>query len=96
MKKHIVTLLIAGAIGLAGQLAVAQGMGMGAPNFAGLDADSNGELSVEELSALPFFRNGQASPEQVLTRWDTDSSGTVSEEEFNNRPAMGMGMGMGG
>ena len=51
-----------------------------------------GELTAEELGALPF---GDAS--QILTAWDTDSNGTVSEEEFNNRPAMGMGgMGMGG
>lgn len=95
MTKQLTTLLLAATMGLAGQAAVAQGMGMGPPNFAGIDTDSNGELSADEIAALPFVQGGQQTADQVLTRWDTDSSGTVSEEEFNSR-AMGMGMGMGG
>ena len=71
------------------------GMGMGAPNFSAMDADSNGELSPEEIAALPFVQSGNGQADQILTQWDTDDSGTVSEEEFNNQPAMGMGMGMG-
>ncbi len=93
--KAITTLSVAATIALAAQFAFAQGMGMGAPNFAAIDADSNGELTAEELAALPFVQNGNAQADQILTQWDSDSSGTVSEEEFNNRPAMGMGMGMG-
>ena len=87
------TLLATLATALTSQLANAQGMGMGPPNFASLDANSDGELSAEEIAALPFVRGGQATAEQILTQWDTDSNGRVSEEEFNNRPAMGMGMG---
>lgn len=73
------------------RLAIAQGMGMGAPNFASIDTDSDGELSAEELAALPFVQNGNAQVDQILTQWDTDSSGTISEQEFSDRPAMGMG-----
>lgn len=93
--KAITTLSVAAAMALASQLTHAQGMGMGAPNFSAIDTDSNGELTAEELAALPFVQNGNAQADQILTQWDSDSSGTVSEEEFNNRPAMGMGMGMG-
>ena len=91
--KRTITLLLAAAMALMAQLAAAQGMGMGAPNFSAMDTDSNGELSAEELAALPFVQSGNAQADQILTQWDTDDSGTVSEEEFNNRPAMGMGMG---
>ncbi len=93
MKKILMSL--AGlSLTLGAQLASAQGMG--APNFAGMDTDSNGELSAEELAALPFVQSGNVSADQLMTNWDTDGSGTVSEAEFNNR-AMGMGgMGMGG
>ena len=94
MMKQLTKLPLAVTMVLVGQFAIAQGMGMGVPSFAGIDTDSNGELSAEEIAALPFVQGGQVSADQVLTRWDTDSSGTVSEEEFNNR-AMGMGMGMG-
>jgi len=90
--KTITTLFAAIAMSFAAQLVSAQGMGMGAPDFATMDADSDGELSAEELAALPFVQSGNAQVDQVLTNWDTDSSGTVSEAEFNSR-AMGMGMG---
>ena len=93
--KGIMTTLLAAALALSSQLAIAQGMGMAAPNFSAMDADSNGELSPEEIAALPFVQSGNIQADQILTQWDTDNSGTVSEEEFNNRPAMGMGMGMG-
>ena len=93
--KAITISSVAAAMALTAQLALAQGMGMGAPTFSSIDADSNGELTAEELAALPFVQNGNAQADQILTQWDSDSSGTVSEEEFNSRPAMGMGMGMG-
>ena len=71
----------------------AQGMGgMDAQNFAAMDTDSDGELTLEELLASPNFNENQAP--QRLEAWDTDDSGTVSEEEFINRPRGG-GMGMG-
>ncbi len=91
--KTITTLFAAIAMSFAAQLVSAQGgMGMGAPDFATMDTDSDGELSVEELAALPFVQSGNAQADELLTNWDTDSSGTVSEAEFNSR-AMGMGMG---
>ena len=31
-----------------------------------------------------------------MTAWDADGNGSVSEEEFNNRPQGMGGMGMGG
>jgi hypothetical protein len=88
--KTITTLFAAIAMSFAAQLVSAQGMG--APDFATMDADSDGELSVDELAALPFVQSGNAQADELLTTWDTDSSGTVSEAEFNSR-AMGMGMG---
>lgn len=88
------TCKLAGAvIAFAAQFASAQGMGgMGAQNFAAVDTDGDGELTLEELLASPNFNENQAR--QRLETWDTDDSGTVSEEEFNNRPRGG-GMGMG-
>ncbi len=91
--KTITTLFAAIAMSFAAQLVSAQGgMGMGAPPFADMDADGDGELSAEELAALPFVQSGNVQVDEILTNWDTDSSGTVSEAEFNSR-AMGMGMG---
>ena len=78
---------------LAVEFVSAQGMGgMDAQNFATMDTDSDGELTLEELLAAPNFNENQAP--QRLEAWDTDDSGTVSEEEFINRPR-GDGMGMG-
>ena len=65
MTKHFLKLLLAAAIGLGAQGALAQGMGMGAPSFAAMDSDSNGELSAEEIAALPFVQGGQVSADQV-------------------------------
>jgi hypothetical protein len=83
----------------AAQVASAQGMGggmggmggMGGQNFAAIDADSNGELTLQELLAAPNINENQA--QQRLDAWDADDNGTVSEMEFNNRPRGGMGMG---
>ena len=96
--KNIAITLAGCAMALGAQLVSAQGMGMGMGqlSFANIDSDGNGELSSEELAALPFVQSGNISADQLMTNWDTDSSGGVSETEFNNR-AMGMGgMGMGG
>ncbi len=84
------------AIFLAGLLAacaaqVASAQGMGGQNFATIDSDSNGALTLEELLAAPNITENQAP--RRLEAWDTDGNGTVSEEEFNNRPRGGMGMG---
>ncbi|MFL2554876.1 MAG: hypothetical protein ACJ0S4_09350 [Candidatus Rariloculaceae bacterium] len=92
MKKLMTTLLVC-TMTVASQLTI--GQGMGALNFSAIDADSNGELSPEEIAALPFVQSGNGQADRILTQWDTDGSGTVSEAEFNNRRAIGMGMGMG-
>ena len=91
--KNTTCKLAGAAIAFAAQFALAQGMGgMDAQNFAAMDTDSDGELTLEELLASPNFNENQAP--QRLEAWDTDGSGTVSEEEFINRPRGG-GMGMG-
>ena len=88
------TCKLAGAvIAFAAQLVSAQGMGgMGGQNFAAIDTDGNGELTLEELLASPSINQNRA--QQRLEAWDTDGGGTISEEEFINRPRGG-GMGMG-
>ncbi|MFT5502020.1 MAG: hypothetical protein ACI88G_002161 [Woeseiaceae bacterium] len=88
------TLFATAVLSLATHWVWAQGMGMGAANFSVIDMDSSGDLTAAEIAALPFIQSDDQALE-ILTSWDTDDSGTVSEVEFNNRPAMGM-RGMGG
>ena len=84
---RLMTTIAAAVLTLSAQFVLAQGL-----NFAAADADSNGELSPEEIATLPFVQDGRADVETVLTRWDTDNSGTVSEEEFDiGRRSGGMG-----
>ena len=93
MKKLILApagLLMA----FAAQFALAQGMV--AMTFAGLDTDADGAISAEELAAAPPVANGFVEADALMTAWDADGSGSVSEEEFNNRPQGMGGMGMGG
>ena len=73
--------------------APAQGGGQ-RPDFASLDADSDGLLSVEEMASL----NSEERPnraENMLSRMDADSDGLLNEEEFNTRPERGAGGGGG-
>ena len=86
-------------LAFAAQFALAQGMA--AMTFAGLDTDSDGAITAEELAASPPVANGFVSADDLMTAWDTDGNGSVSEEEFDNRPPQGGmggmgGMGMGG
>jgi hypothetical protein len=93
IKKTLIAVLALGLAPLAFGQGMGGGMGMGltAP-FADVDADGDGNVTQEEL--------GKLVPEQVVERlftaWDTDESGGISEEEYNNRAAGGAGMGMGG
>lgn len=87
MTKLMTTTAAAVSI-LSAQFVLAQGL-----NFADADADSDGELSPEEIATLPFVQDGRADVETVLTLWDTDNSGTVSEEEFNIGRERSGGMG---
>jgi hypothetical protein len=62
------------------------------PTFDQLDKDKNGSLSKEEVA--DFFKqfagqgNGGGGPnvDQVFSRWDANGDGSVSKEEFDNRP----------
>ena len=93
MKKIIIA-PIALMLALAAQFALAQGMA--AMTFAGLDTDSDGAISAEELAAAPPVANGFIEADALMTAWDADGNGSVSEEEFDNRPQGMGGMGMGG
>ncbi|HEU4617969.1 MAG TPA: EF-hand domain-containing protein [Gammaproteobacteria bacterium] len=72
------------------------------PNFDQLDKDKNGSLSKEEVA--DFFKqfagrgNGGGGPnaDQVFSRWDANGDGSVSKEEFDNRPRRGGQGGQGG
>ena len=80
------------------QLAWAQG---GPPNFDALDTDSDGALSLDEVTAMFAAFGGRGGgqapdPEQIFATWDADEDGSISREEFDNRPRMGGGMGRGG
>ena len=100
MKNLIITTLSAAALLISTQ-AISQGMGGGAgggfqrPEFASLDTDSNGSLTEVEFAAmLPEGAAQQAST--VFARFDGDSDGVVSAEEYANTPAGGGAGGMGG
>ena len=103
MKNSIITTISAATLLIATQ-AISQGMGGAGgfqrPEFASLDTDSNGSLTEVEFSAmLPEGAAQQAST--VFARFDGDSDGVVSAEEYANTPAGGggaggMGGGMGG
>ncbi|WP_173931343.1 EF-hand domain-containing protein [Chelativorans sp. Marseille-P2723] len=67
--KHLVTLLL--AAGLAAP-AFAQ-----APDFATVDADMSGGVTLEELQAVM-----PDTSEELFNAADTDGSGDLSEEEF--------------
>ncbi len=69
------------------------------PDFASLDTDDNGSLDLEEVTAMFAAlggRGGQApDPAEIFASWDANDDDSISEEEFNNRPRMGGGMGGG-
>lgn len=88
----VAALAIVGATKFASAQEGMGGMG-GPPSFAAIDADKNGQLSLQEIAAMPNTTADQAS--QRLTAWDADKNGTVSETEFDSRPRGGMGMGGG-
>ncbi len=72
----------------------------GAPDFAGLDTDNSGSLSLEEVTAMfaafGGMGGGQApDPAQIFADWDTNGDDSISREEFDSRPRRGGGMGGG-
>ena len=50
--------------------------------FDELDTDDSGDLSLDELKAIPHIREGFA--ERILAHLDKDGDGKVSKEEFLN------------
>lgn len=92
--KKIILAPTALLLAFAAQFALAQGMA--AMTFAGLDTDSDGAISAGELAGAPPVANGFVEADALMTAWDADGNGSVSEEEFDNRPQGMGGMGMGG
>ncbi|HVS24312.1 MAG TPA: EF-hand domain-containing protein [Gammaproteobacteria bacterium] len=60
------------------------------PTFDGIDKDKNGKLSKEEVAAwvktIPAGPNGPVNADELFARWDANKDGSVSKEEFENRP----------
>ena len=60
------------------------------PTFEGLDTDKSGALSKEEVAAfaagIPAGPNGPVTADSILGRWDANKDGSVTKEEFDNRP----------
>ncbi|MBF8270589.1 MAG: EF-hand protein [Gammaproteobacteria bacterium] len=87
MRKHI-HLVSAFALVLGAQTAWTQQFTP--PTFEGLDTDKSGALSKEEVgvfvAGIPAGPNGPANLDDVLGRWDANKDGSVTKEEFDNRP----------
>ena len=70
--------------------ASAAAFAQGRVTFAALDANSDGEVSLEEFTENfnpPPRPNGRTpQPDRVFGRWDANSDGVLTQEEFDNRP----------
>ena len=80
------SILLVGGL-LAAQLAIAQG----GPSFEDADTDGSGSLSLAEVTtiynrATNFGIDLGPTAEVFFARLDSDDSGDVSREEFENRP----------
>lgn len=97
-SKQLQQLVCASALVLVSGLASAQGMGGGAApapmNFADIDTDNSGTITMEEMSAV----NAQMA-ERMFPMVDADKDGNITQEEWDKRPqggaAGGAAMGMG-
>ena len=70
----------------------------GPPNFADIDNNQDGVLTVDEMREMPAVRNRGINVDRLFNALDGDGNGSVTEEEWIARPGpggMGMGMGMG-
>ena len=83
MKRLIAPVLVL----LAG---VAAAQAPAPPTFDGLDKDKSGGLSKDEVAAFfkdrPAGPNGPVDAAAVFGRWDANTDGTVSKQEFDARP----------
>jgi EF-hand domain pair len=80
--------VLVGLAALAGAAAVGA-QGFTPPTFDGLDKDKNGSLSKDEVAAFVGGlrgANGPPNADDVFARWDANKDGSVSKEEFANRP----------
>jgi hypothetical protein len=78
MKKLVLALSV---VGLAVAPALAQTTST-QPEFASVDADSNGQVTMEEITTA-----GVAMTEQEFAAADADASGWLSEEEYKTAVA---------
>lgn len=61
----------------------------GRMSFESLDSNADGSVTLEEFKENfnPPARNGRSpDPTRVFSRWDADGSGSLTAEEFANRP----------
>ena len=68
-------------------------------NFADIDNNQDGVLTVDEVKELPAVKNRGVNVDRLFNALDSDKNGSVTEEEWVARPrpgGMGMGMGMAG
>lgn len=55
--------------------------------FAKLDADSDGNVTLEEFKKSPRAQENEAKAEEIFTKIDADADGNVTIEEFKaHRP----------
>ncbi len=59
------------------------------PDFATLDTDANGTLTLEELNAMAADSDRDMS--RFLSRMDADGDSLISLEEYSTRPSGGRG-----
>jgi Ca2+-binding EF-hand superfamily protein len=55
-------------------------------SFEYLDTDKDGSLSQEEVANFATRIPSKPKPEEVFGRWDTNTDGKVTKEEFDTRP----------
>lgn len=81
MKKGWIAAGLVATLALTAGVALAQGHRQG-PDFAAMDADGDGAVSLEEFTAFAQSRAASRA-EQMFTRVDADEDGVVTQAEFD-------------